>query len=71
MSPERVRAILASIEAMVRAIQAHAMPGTPCPACGRKGLHTPDHPHATGHKDVGRLVCRFCHAEFERRWTRN
>jgi hypothetical protein len=30
-------------------------PLPPCPACGRKGLHNPMHPHAAGWKDYSRL----------------
>ena len=39
-------------------------PFPPCPACGRKGLHYADHPHAAGWKDYSRLVCRFCDKRF-------
>jgi len=43
-----------------------SLKGKPCPACGRKGLHYADHPHAYGHKDYGRIECRFCRASFKR-----
>jgi hypothetical protein len=38
-----------------------------CPKCGKKGLRHPAHPHAYGHKDYGRLVCKrpkTCGASF-------
>jgi len=38
--------------------------GIPCPACTRKGLKHPDHPHAQGRKVRMRVACRFC----ERSW---
>ena len=38
--------------------------GIPCPACKRKGLKHPDHPHAQGRKVLTRVACRFC----ERSW---
>jgi len=38
--------------------------GIPCPKCGRKGLHHPDHPHAFGFKEYGKARCRFCYARF-------
>ena len=36
----------------------------PCPKCGKKGLHHPDHPHARGWKIYEKAVCRFCKAKF-------
>lgn len=38
---------------------------TPCPKCGRRGLHFAMHPHAFGWKDYGRVECRFCSARFK------
>lgn len=41
-----------------------------CPKCGRKGLHYADHPHALGWKDYATVTCRFCHARFKKRTSR-
>ena len=38
--------------------------GVPCPACGRKGLHHPGHPHAYGYRDGTRVQCQFCKKMF-------
>ncbi len=41
--------------------------GIPCPKRGKKGLRYPDHAHASGFKDYGRVSCRYCHG----RWIAN
>lgn len=38
--------------------------GKPCPKCGRKGLHFPMHPHASGYKDYDHVSCKFCQGRF-------
>lgn len=39
--------------------------GIKCPACGKKGLHYANHPHAQGYKDISAAVCRFCGKRFK------
>lgn len=38
---------------------------TPCPNCGKKGLHYCEHPHAQGYKDHSKVECRFCKKRFK------
>ena len=38
-----------------------------CPACGKKGLGVANHPHAFGHKDYGRFICRYCKKVFKKK----
>ena len=39
--------------------------GKACPKCGKKTLSHPDHPHAFGWKQTGKIVCRSCKARFK------
>jgi hypothetical protein len=39
--------------------------GVPCPKCGKKGLRVPEHPHAFGYKNYGKVSCFYCNARFK------